>query len=98
MEMFGCLYIYPVGHPFNDPEPAVLPDDCDAVVNFWVTEACFEAGLHHHVYELVERWMATWPFRSPRVVPNLRGRGSDSRPRRQLCQTASSPSPGRVPM
>ena len=68
--MLGCLYIYPAGHPFNDAEPADLPDECDTIVNFWVTEPCFDAGLHHHVYELVDLWMSTWPFRSPIVVPN----------------------------
>lgn len=67
LDMIGCLYIYPPGHPFNSSPPADLSPDCDAVVNYWVTAPAFAAGVHLEVHEMTEQWIRMWPFEHPRI-------------------------------
>jgi hypothetical protein len=65
LEMLGCVYVYPPGHPFNDGEPEQLPDGCDAVVNYWVTKAAAGEGLHSHLHAALAEWLHSWPFSHP---------------------------------
>jgi len=67
LEMIGCVYLYPPGHPFNSSPPADLDPDCDVIVNYWVTEPAYHAGVHDEVEALIEQWIAKWPFRCPHI-------------------------------
>ena len=67
-ECVGCVYIYPPNHPFDDSDKSGMPEDTDAVVNFWVSQAAHDNGFYPVLSEFVVKWIKdAWPFRRPYI-------------------------------
>ncbi len=68
-EYAGCLYIYPPHHPFDDTDKSSMPENADAAVSFWVTQAAYDAGVYGDLCRLVPDWLQeAWPFQNPYIA------------------------------
>lgn len=56
-ECLGCLYFYPPGLRDNSSQNA------DVDVNFWVTQSAYEKGLYPILFDTIEQWLKSWPFK-----------------------------------
>lgn len=60
-QCIGCVYIYPIDKPWVN-----APLGSDAVVNMWVTETAYQAGLYGKLFWFVKQWISeNWPFQNP---------------------------------
>ena len=56
-ECLGCVYLYPPG------ERGITTRDADVDVSFWVVQAAYDAGLYESLFDVLQQWLAGWPFR-----------------------------------
>jgi len=62
----GCIYVYPPNHPFDDSDKSGMPENADAAISCWVTQAAYDRGLYPVIYRFIEEWLRTdWPFERP---------------------------------
>ena len=65
----GSLYVYKPHDPFDSSQAnIIMPNEVDAVVNFWVTPDAYAEGFYGILYRFVhDEWLPTWPFRHPHI-------------------------------
>lgn len=69
----GSVYVYPPNHNFDDSNKSGMPEDADAVINFWVTQKAYNEGFYPVLYGFVEEWTKDrWPFQRPFISNKLK--------------------------
>ena len=63
-ESKGCIYVFPKKHFFND-DIKDLPEDCDVVIDMWVTQKAFDDGFYVELYNFFREWIKLWPYEKP---------------------------------
>jgi RimJ/RimL family protein N-acetyltransferase len=64
-ECVGCVYIYPPNHPFDGSDKSRMPEDADAAVSFWVSQAAYEQGFYPVLRDFLQQWIKQeWPFKN----------------------------------
>ncbi len=68
----GSVYVYPPNHPFDDSDKSLIPEDADAVVSFWASQAAYDDGFYPVLNAFVAKWLHNeWPFKAPYISNKL---------------------------